>query len=94
MPGTRARTSGEPGVRSLEPLAKIAHRVVGDEADERVAVLDVLVQRGRAHADPRGDGLHREPREPVGLEDVAPGGDDVGDGRAGGSRHRILLDSY
>ena len=65
-----------------EPVGEVRERRLGDELDEAIAVLDALVERGGADADAIGDGLHRDAREPVALEQVARGDHDGVEGRS------------
>ena len=68
--------------RRVEALTQLTDRGVGDQRDELVATAHALVEGRRAHTDPLRHGLHREPAEPGGLEDVAPGRHDGRQGRA------------
>ena len=81
-------------VNLAEPPAEIVHGGLGDELEQRVPVLDPLVEGGSADPDAVGDGLHRDARRTARLEQLTGRVDDRGEGRAVGGRHPDLLHGY
>ena len=75
----------------IETLTEGVDRRLSDEPDKVVSTPHPLVERWRAYADPVGDGLHRQAREPFGLQDVAAGSDDVIERGPIGRRHPYSL---
>src|SRR5262249_42610008 len=75
------------GTDRREPFAEVADGGFGDEAHQVVAVAHAFVQRGCAHADPVGDGLHGQAGDARCLQDVVSGLDDLAKRGPIGRRH-------
>jgi hypothetical protein len=80
--------------RRVDRLAELDQRLRHDHGLERLLVREVLVERRRAHAQPVCERAHRERVEPLVLEQLAGGGDDLLRPRAellpSAGSHRVL----